>query len=145
MNRWSEHLSRYMTWGLNINLRSWPVTHCMLYSKPDINCDIHLRTYLARNFCNVSSNNPILKTTATSSKLNAAIKMIFLFCYRNIMFVQLLLVIVLLTYFAEKREANLVFSLYAICSTLEKTFQQIIPILKNKNQCVIIYVLYFSK
>ena len=52
------------------------------------------------------------------------------------MFVQLLLVIVLLTYFAEKREANLVFSLYAICSTLEKTFQQIIPILKNKNQCV---------
>ena len=61
------------------------------------------------------------------------------------MFVQLLLVIVLLTYFAEKREANLVFSLYAIYSALEKTFQQIIPILKNKNQCVIIYVLYFSK
>ena len=125
----------------------------MLYSKPDINCDIHLRTYLARNFCNVSSNNPILKTTATSSKLNAAIKMIFLFCYRNIMFVQLLLVIVLLTYFAEKREANLVFSLYAIYSTL-KNFPANYPYFeKQKSMCPSYHkrlyysdnVLYFSK
>ena len=94
---WTGDPSIWQGAGFNVNLRSWPVTHCMLYSKPDINCDIHLRTYLTRNFCNVSSNNPILKTTATSSKLNAAIKMIFLFCYSK-----LLLVIVLLTYFCSK-------------------------------------------
>ena len=51
------------------------------------------------------------------------------------MFVQLLLVIVLLTYFAEKCEANLVFSLYAICSTL-KNFPANYPYFeKQKSMC----------